>query len=839
MLDIDNVFARLTPEQQELLVLRLSKLGAKRQSSRLPLESHPKDESIFPLVFSQEHLWMLDQLEPGNAAYTLSGAIRLLGDLDVSALAQSFNEIVRRHEILRTTFSTIREQPVQIVAPELTVPLPVIEISTSDENLNKLIAAEVRRPFDLAKGPLIRTTLFRLGPNDHIAVLALHHIVYDGWSSGVLIRELATLYDAFAANKPSPLPALPVQYADYAIWQRRSLQGEVLNSQLAYWKKQLGGELPQPPPLAKKSRPAVQTFRGGQQSVVFSSSLTRALKDLSHQENVTLFMTLMSVFNVLLYRATNQTDLIVATGVANRKWVEIESLIGFFVNTLMLRVDLSGSPTFREVLDRVRKVTLDAYAYQDVPLEKLLEELQIRRDPSRHPITQVALTLHNSPVAPLQLSRLKMEPLEIDLGAAKFDLELFISETNDSLNARLEYNADLFEPLDAARILGQFETLLESVVAQPGARISALELRSEREKMKQQEEDETNRLKLRTARRRTIALEPTALVEMSYLSAGETLPLVVQPAVRGVVLPVWCLENRDLIEQELLKHGAILFRNFQIGSAAEFERIAMAYDPDLLEYGERSTPRSTVSGKVYTSTEYPADQHITLHNEHSYSNNWALKLWFYCAQPPESGGETPIADSRIVFQRIPAAIREQFMQKKVMYVRNYGTALDLPWQDVFQTEDPKEVESYCGRAGIEYEWRGAELKTRQVCQAVATHPRTGEMVWFNQAHLFHVSSLENSVQESLLAVLKEEGLSRNAYYGDGTRIESSVLDEIRAIYEETAVAFPWQQDDVLMVDNMLVAHGRRPYTGARKIMVAMAEAYGAGVEESAVMTAGG
>jgi non-ribosomal peptide synthetase component F len=307
-------------------------------------------------------------------------------------------------------------------------------------------------------------------------------------------------------------------------------------------------------------------------------------------------MTLMSAFNVLLYRTSNQTDLIVATGIANRKWVEIESLIGFFVNTLMLRVDLSGSPTFREVLERVRKVTLEAYAHQDVPLEKLVQELQIKRDPSRHPITQIALTLHNSPVPVLELSGLSMEPLEVDLGTAKFDLELFISEANDSLNCRLEYNADLFDAAGAARILRQFETLLESIAAQPGARISTLELRSEREKMQQKEEEENNRLKLRKAKRRTIVLEPAALVETSYLDNSDTRPLVVQPAVRDVNLAAWYVENRAFIEKELLTHGAILFRGFHIGSASEFERIAMSYSPDLLEYGERSTPRSSVVG---------------------------------------------------------------------------------------------------------------------------------------------------------------------------------------------------------------------------------------------------
>jgi len=830
MLDIAEVFAGLTPQQQDLLVLRLSK-AEKKSASRVSITPHTKEERVFPLLFSQEHLWMLDQLEPGNPAYNLSGAIRLIGVLDVSALMRSFNEIVRRHEILRTTFSMNGEHPVQRVAPELKVPLPIIDLGNSDDvhdesELSTLISAEVRRPFDLALGPLLRTTLLRLSPNEHIVILALHHIVYDGWSSGVLIHELATLYDAFSADKPSPLPALPVQYADFAVWQRRWLQGEVLSSQVAYWKKQLGQEPADLSLQTKRTRPSIQTFSGAHQSIVLSKPLTDALKVLSQHEGVTLFMTLMSAFNVLLYRSTNQVDLIVATGIANRKWVEVESLIGFFVNTLMIRTDLSRSPTFRELLSRVRKVVLEAYAHQDLPVEKLIQELQIKRDPSRHPITQVAFTFQNSPSSALQLSELKMQPLDVSTGTAKFDLELFMGEEEDHLTGRLEYNTDLFDAPDAARILRQFETLLGSIVAQPGGRISTLELRDESERIRQateqEKEEESNRFKLKNARRRTIS--PTALVQMSYPAPDERLPLVVQPAVKDVNLIVWIGENRSLLEKELLTHGAVLFRNFHIGSAAEFERTAMAFSPHLLEYGERSTPRSTVIGNVYTSTEYPADQHITLHNEHSYSNTWPMKLWFFCSKPAESGGETPIADSRKVFTRIAPEIRERFIQKRVMYVRNYGTSLDLPWQNVFQTDNPSEVESYCRGAGIHFEWLGGtELRTRQVCQAVAVHPRTGETVWFNQAHLFHVSNLESSVQESLLAVFKEEGLSRNAYYGDGTRIERSVLDEIRAAYQASTVTFPWQKDDLLMLDNMLVAHGRRPYTGERKTLVAMAE----------------
>lgn len=317
------------------------------------------------------------------------------------------------------------------------------------------------------------------------------------------------------------------------------------------------------------------------------------------------------------------------------------------------------------------------------------------------------------------------------------------------------------------------------------------------------------------------------LVETGYLQPGDRLPLVVQPAVNGVNLIAWVTNNREFIETHLLEHGAILFRNFDVHEVAEFERFIGAISGRLLDYSYRSTPRRQVSGKIYTSTEYPASQSIPLHNENAYSRNWPMKIWFFCIRPAEGGGETPIADSRRVYERIGSKIKERFVGKKLVYVRNYGSGLDLPWQNVFQTTDKSEVEEYCRIVGMEFEWIDEDrLRTRQLCQAVATHPRTGERVWFNQAHLFHVSRLAVEVRGSLLSTLKEEDLPRNVYYGDGSPIEASVLDEICEKYEQEAITFPWQQGDILMLDNMLTAHGRRPFVGQRKVVVGMAEPSG-------------
>jgi alpha-ketoglutarate-dependent taurine dioxygenase len=326
--------------------------------------------------------------------------------------------------------------------------------------------------------------------------------------------------------------------------------------------------------------------------------------------------------------------------------------------------------------------------------------------------------------------------------------------------------------------------------------------------------------------RKAVRVSEEGLIKAEPLEAGRLLPLVVQPAVNGVSLLSWAGNNRAFVEKNLLKHGGILFRNFTLKHPDEFEQFIAAVSDEVLEYRERSSPRLHVSGKIYTSTEYPADQSIFLHNENSYQATFPLKIFFRCVTPALEGGETPIADCRRIFQRIEPTVRERFTEKKWMYVRNFGHGFGLPWQTVFQTEDRSEVESYCRSKGIEVEWReGNCLRTRAVRPAVTIHPRTGEPVWFNHATFFHITTLDAPLRDALLAEFKPEDLPTNTFYGDGSPIEADVLEQLREIYRQETISFPWQQSDILMLDNLLSAHGRKPYVGPRKVLVGMAEPF--------------
>ena len=475
--------AELKERKQEILAFFLAADGAGSPSAP-PLTRVPRDTDL-PLSFAQQRLWFIDQLAPNSALYNIVAPVHLRGALNVAALQMALDMMVSRHEALRTRFASVDGAPKQVITEARpvdfrTTDLSAIAAAARKEEAYKLLRDDARRPFNLSSDLMLRATLLKLEAEEHIFLAVLHHIAADGWSLGVFFREFSALYEAFSQGQSVSLPALPVQYADFAVWQRQSLQGEVLDAQLHYWKKQLAGipsvlELPTDHP-----RPAVQTYRGARQPLTLTKSTVEALEGLGRREGTTLFMTLLAAFKILLHRYTNQDDIVVGSPTAGRSRMEIEGLIGFFVNNLVLRTDLSGDPTYRELLGRVRETALEAYKHENLPFEKLVEELHPQRALSHHPIFQVLFALQNFPILEAKLSGLTLTPVMLNSDMERFELALWMGEGTERMgsieSSSVGYNADLFDAATIARLVGHLQNLLHAIIVDPNRRISDLPL---------------------------------------------------------------------------------------------------------------------------------------------------------------------------------------------------------------------------------------------------------------------------------------------------------------------------------------------------------------------------
>jgi len=485
MSELLKKLAGLSPEKREAVLRKLRQqnvVAAPKEAARPVVIPRVSREQPLPLSFPQRRLWFLDQFEPGTPAYNIPEFVRLSGPLDVPSLEQALNEVIRRHEVLRTTFVTEDGEPRQRILPELKLSLGVVDLSYLPESKREPLCEELAlqlagTSFDLASGPLLHARLVRMDAQDHVLLLVVHHIVSDGWSTGIFVQELTALYAAFSRGQASPLPELPLQYADFAAWQQQWMQGDVLASQLDYWRRQLEGSDSALKLPTDRPRPRVRTYAGGKHAFQVAPAVAHQLRALGTQEKASLFMVLLAALQALLHRYTREPRISVGTYIANRNRTEVEPLIGFFLNTLVLRTGLEGNPSFRELLRRVVDVTLGAYAHQDIPFEKLLEELAPSRDTSHSPFFQVMLVLQNTPTPPAELGALKMESFSVSGEPfAQFDLTLWFSEEAGGLQGIWEYNRDLFDASTAERMVAHFQTLLAGIAAHPGQRLLDLPL---------------------------------------------------------------------------------------------------------------------------------------------------------------------------------------------------------------------------------------------------------------------------------------------------------------------------------------------------------------------------
>jgi alpha-ketoglutarate-dependent taurine dioxygenase len=824
-------------------LLRDRGLAAAGPASRIGRRA---DASRAPLSHNQEGLLFLDQLHAGGAHYSVPAAVRLEGSLDHAALERALRQLLRRHESLRTSFRRRDHdrEPEQVIAPAtpLDLSLKVVGLGRSTEAALHWVLEESRRPFDLESGPVFRAELLRLREDMHVLWLNMHHIVSDGWSLSIIARELFQFYELFRRGEPVH-PAEPVQFGDYAAWERQPARGEELAHGLRFWIRSLDGATDRPLLPSDRPRPQIPSFEGAHLGFELDRDLVERVRHLGAKEQLTPFVILQTAFRVLLLHWTRERDTVVGSALANRDSAELHDTVGYLVNTMPLRVGLEPARSVRRALAEMRELMLTVAEHQSVPFQMLVAALRPDRSPGSHPLYQLVfdvLTPEHNPAylgyglgAPLGGARetgsLRLSPFEFDSRGARFDLAVFVWVLPNSIRGTAEYSTDLFERATIQTLVETLNLIVREMTVDLDIGLDALlerlEIRVRDHESRRARAYRETLGGIGKVKRRAV---PTRdIVRTGVLQPGSPLPLVIEPATKDVSLLDWARESRDRLERDVLEHGAILFRGFRVESVAQFEEIIGACsDSGAVEYHFRASPRSEVSGNIYTSTDYPAEQSIFPHNEHSYSPVFPLRIFLHCVLAPELGGETPIGDCRRLLSRLTErGIRERFARKGgITYVRNYNDGFGLPWQRVFQTEERSRVEEYCREHGITWEWKdGNRLRTRQVGPAVVRHPRTGEEVWFNHGTFFHVTTLPQEIRKGLLETFSEEDLPTNTFYGDGDPIEGGILEELRSAYLEGLVEFRWQPGDILMVDNILTVHARNPYEGPRRVVVGMAE----------------
>jgi amino acid adenylation domain-containing protein/non-ribosomal peptide synthase protein (TIGR01720 family) len=795
-------------------------------------------EDIYPLSPVQQGLLFHSLYEPEAGLYFEQKSCVLRGDLDAEAFRRACQRVVDRHPILRTAFVWEGlDEPLQVVRRQAEVPwtqadwrgLPADE---QQARLRSFFADDRARPFEPSRAPLMRMALLRLGDDAYQFVWSHHHLLLDGWTMPLLFKEVFTFYDAFRRGADIQLP-LPPPYRNYIAW----LQRQDLAAAESFWRNTLKG-LTGPTSLARAAAAerAVSGDVYSELEIKLPEELSQSLRALTRQRQLTLSTVLQGVWALVLGHHSGTTDVIFGAPVSGRpsELGGVEYMVGLFINTLPVRVRLSPDEDVSSWLRSLQEQQVEMRQYEYSPLVQVRQWGDALRDV---PLFESILVFDNYPVdnsllpADAEARRERDGGLEVEDFRAyeKTNYPLLIqSGMAAQLTFRILYDRRLFDAAHITRLLGHVEALLSGFVEQPTARVGELTERlasmdREQQALAQRQRQESRFSKFAKVVPKAVSLDEVKLVEAGELRPGQRLPLLIRPAGSDFDRVGWARSESRFISESLSRHAGLLFRGFGLASARDFELFASALCPGLYgEYGD--LPRRAAGGKVYGATPYPADRPILFHNESSHLERWPMRIMFYCPRPARRGGATPAADCRRVWSLLGEGLRERFRREGLLYVRNYAPGLDVGWRDFFGTGEREEVERRLREAGAEWEWLGGEvLRVRQRRPAAALHPVTGEEVFFNQVQLHHASSLGDEVRRSLLEVFGEEGLPRNVYYGGGGVIGDEEMREVGRAYEASAADVEWEAGDVLLLDNMLAAHGRRAYEGEREVMVAMGE----------------
>lgn len=796
---------------------------------RSPSESYKRGEEGASLTFAERRLWVQQQLEPNDTSYLLSVHLRLEGNVEIARLVDALRSLLTRHNALRRCIVLEGGLPRSVILPIESVPIavePPVEPSAVESSLVALARRDGSCSFDLAYEAPTRIRILPVGSGVVELLITIHHVSFDDWSLELLAEDLVATYE----GRLSPPPTLSL--ADIAAMEQALFAMPEKRAAVHRWVKQVG-DMPLDLQLGDVGpRPTNRSDAGAVYEAELSVDARRAVTAIARRVETTEFAVLMAAFQSLLWSETGSERFLVGIALAGRHQVEVERIVGCFVNMLPLPAEVQPHVPFELFVTDVSRRLFDLIAHQDIPVERWLEALREHRWVDGRSLVRVGCGAHNARHRQrLDGERLTVSARFLPPTTARLDLTLWIEEREEKLYALWTYATDLFTREDVVRRHLRFDAVLSQVNQTKGALIKDVVAVSSAKP------PEKSNIGIRTMTfgnnqrsfDRWISLKAKrssdfVRVEKNWLNGN--LPLLIEAQISGLPLADWITSRRDVLREDIVRHGGILFRGFSMQEPADFAAAARAFASDLLDYKEQSSPRTQISEQVYTSTDHPADQPIFLHNEQSYTVDWPLFILFFCLSEPSHGGRTPIADNRRILTRLPDEVLDRFTDRGILYVRNYIPGISLSWQDVFQTDNKHKVEVFCERNQIRFCWmKDDHLRTWQRRSAFQIHPVTGDRLWFNHALFFHATSLLPKVRDALLKVLPEEDLPYNTYYGDSSPIEHDTLEAIRAAIAQETIRFDWHRGDLLILDNMLTQHGREPYEGSRRILTAMATLY--------------